>query len=98
MPLRAELAERPSLPRAPCPEQPRRSAALARQGRGPEEAAPAGLGALSSSSGHRGCPGPVSLALQPPAGMLVGVHYANSIRISGQWKRTCLSRSLLMIF
>lgn len=28
----------------------------------------------------------VSLALRLPAGVLVGVHYASSIRISGQWK------------
>lgn len=52
-------------------------------------------GALSSHLGVEGLSQgqkaePVSLALRLPAGMLVGVHYASSIRISGQWKRTRL--------
>lgn len=48
-------------------------------------------GALSSRLGVQGLSQGqkaklVSLALRLPTGVLVGVHYTSSIRISGQWK------------
>jgi len=42
------------------------------------------LGVQGLSQGQKA--EPVSLALRLSAGVLVGVHYASSIRISGQWK------------